>query len=320
MASIKHDRIWQALVGLYTALAVVAGVGAVTSEFGATAARLPQLASPAAASEHRPVAGAIAPSQLEAFIPLGRPAIRVPILEYHYVRVVTNRSDWLGFNLSVTPTDFSAQMDWLAAHDYHPVTFDDVRAYFAGKQPLPGRPVVLTFDDGYQNFWNVAEPILLAHSFKAVAYVVPGFWGQSPYMSPQEIVDLDQSGMVEIASHTMNHVNLVTASPANRAYQLGASMSTLERLLGHDVVDFCYPSGKVNAAAIAAVGAAGYQTATTEMPGITLTWATRLAWPRVYVRGGEKLATFVQYLGQPEPAETVLVAPSPVPTSQSGAS
>ena len=313
------NRLWAALIALYTVLTMVAGVAAVTSEFGQRPARLPQLLPPVAAAERARHPTAVPPGH-EAVIPLGRAAIRLPILQYHYIRVVNKSKDLLGWNLSVTPKDFLAQMDRLQSDGYHPVTFDDVRAYFGGKQVLPARPVVLTFDDGYQNFWTVAEPILLAHNFRAVAYIVPGFWGQSWYMTPQEVQMLDASGMVEIASHTMNHGNLASASASIRAYQLDFSKTTLETLLGHPVLDFCYPSGQFNIAAAAAVEAAGYQTATTEIPGAILSWTTRFIWPRVRVGGGEDLATFVQNLGRPEPTVNILVEPSPPPSTPNGMS
>lgn len=317
----KQNRIWQGLVALYVVLALVASVGALELSYGPSlAAHVPPFAPAVAAAErHRVQPGAIPPSGVESIIPLGRSSLRVPILEYHYVRVVDYRRDVMGYNLSVTPADFKAQMDWLYAHGYHPVTFADLRAYFAGRQPLPARPVVLTFDDGYQNFWTSAEPILLAHGFRSVSYVVPGFWNNAFYMSPQEVQVLDRSGMVEIGSHTMNHADLATAGPSIRAYQLSVSKSVLEQLLGHPVLDFCYPSGKFNAAAAAAVGAAGYQTATTQVPGMALSWAGRLTWPRVRVAGGEKLADFIANLGRPEPAVDILVAPSPQPAPGSGA-
>ena len=317
--STRHDRAWQALVALYTLLTMVAGVAAVTSEFGQRPARLPQLAPPVVASE-RTKSVAVLPPGHEAVIPLGRLAIHLPILQYHYIRVVNKSKDLLGWNLSVTPRDFTAQMDWLQSHGYHPVTLDDVRAYFLGQQVLPAKPVVLTFDDGYQNFWSVAEPILLAHNFRAVAYIVPGFWGQSWYMTPEEVQILDSTGMVEIASHTMNHADIASTSPATRAYQLDVSKATLEKLLGHPVLDFCYPSGKFNVAAAAAVEAAGYQTATTEIPGAILSWTTRSIWPRVRVAGGENLATFVQNLGQPEPTINIVVEPIPPPSTPNGMS
>ncbi len=241
-------------------------------------------------------------SGTEYVIPLGRRAIRVPILEYHYIRVNPKPLDRLGFDLSVTPQDFAAQMAWLDLHGYHPVTFADLRAYFTGKEPLPDRPVVLTFDDGYADFFTAAEPVLQMHGFKAVAYIVPGFWGRKAYMSPDQVQALDASGLVEIASHTVNHVNLANETTAEREYQLTRSRQMLEALLGHPVIDFCYPSGQFGKGAVTAVGAAGYSTATTQVPGTELSWSTRLVWPRVRVAGGETLAAFIAFLGQPEPA------------------
>ena len=310
-------QIWASLVAIYTVLTILAGIAAVTSEFGQRPARFPQLTPAVAAAGPRHVAP-LPPPGHELVVPLGRSAIRLPILQYHYIRVVDRSRDLVGWNLSVTPKDFAAQMDWLQAHAYHPVTFDDVRAYFLGQQPLPARPVVLTFDDGYQNFWDAAEPVLLAHNFKAVTYIVPGFWGQAWYMTPQEVQTLDASGMVEIASHTVNHANIANASPATRAYQLDVSKSMLVKLLGHPVLDFCYPSGKFNLAAAAAVQAAGYATATTEMPGAILSWSTRFVWPRVRVGGGESLASFVQNLGPPETTVNITVPASPAPAPPIG--
>ena len=72
----------------------------------------------------------------------------------------------------MTPGDFQAQMDWLAANHYHPITIADLRAYFQSGSALPSRPVVLTFDDGYADFYSTAFPILDGHHFKAVAYIV----------------------------------------------------------------------------------------------------------------------------------------------------
>ncbi|MBO0686827.1 MAG: hypothetical protein J2P45_27075, partial [Candidatus Dormibacteraeota bacterium] len=91
-----------------------------------------------------------------AVIPRGQPSVHVPILEYHYVRVNPNPADQLGFNLSVTPANFAAQMAWLAGHGYHPIDIRDLRAYFAGQVDLPAEPVVLSFDDGYSDFYTEA--------------------------------------------------------------------------------------------------------------------------------------------------------------------
>jgi peptidoglycan/xylan/chitin deacetylase (PgdA/CDA1 family) len=249
-----------------------------------------------------------APTPVPEMVPPGRAEIRVPVLEYHYVRVNPVASDRLGFNLSVTPPDFAAQMDWLDARGYHPVDLNDLRAYFQTNLPLPARPVVLTFDDGYADFYTAAFPVLQAHGFKAVSYIVPGFLGRPNYMTPEQVNLIDQGG-IEVAAHTMHHVDLKQASPAARALEIGGSRTVLEQMVGHPVLDFCYPSGQYDANVIAAVMRAGFQSATTEVPGTRHTWANRMTWTRVRVMGGEQLDQFAASLDQPEVTATASPPP-----------
>src|SRR5260370_1925760 len=83
-------------------------------------------------------------------IPLGRSSISVPILMYHYIRPAPSiYTDYLGYRLTVTPGDFTAQMAWLASSGYHPAHFNDLRAYFSVVMPLRSKPAVITFADGY---------------------------------------------------------------------------------------------------------------------------------------------------------------------------
>lgn len=257
-------------------------------------------------------------------MPQGLTRIRVPILEYHYIRANPDAADRLGFRLSVAPADFQTQMNWLAANAYHPVSLEEVRAYFQAGRPLPARSVVLTFDDGYADFFQAAFPILRGMRFKGVAYIVPGFLGHPGYMDQGQIRELDASGFVEIASHTVNHLDLTRVSASVLNVELQASKAGLEQLLGHPVLDFCYPSGKFDRRVVAAVGAAGYQSATTELTGIEHDWDGRLTWSRVRVEGGEKMEEFVQRLGSPEKAAGVaqpladlpVWSPSPAPNER----
>jgi peptidoglycan/xylan/chitin deacetylase (PgdA/CDA1 family) len=233
-------------------------------------------------------------------IPLGRTWISVPILMYHYIQTPPSiLKDQLGFNLSVSPKDFNAQMDWLSVHGYHPVTLNDLHAYFNGKQALPSKPVVITLDDGYDDLYTKAFPILQAHNFKAVAYIVSGFVGQPRYVTAAQVVEMSKKG-IEIASHTVNHPNLANTSPPNVMYQLVTSKAWLEHLVKHPIVDFAYPSGKFDAQVIAALSMSGYATAVTTMPGTYHSKADRYTWTRVRVSGGESLAAFVANLGPVE--------------------
>jgi len=238
-------------------------------------------------------------------VAVGRRNITLPILMYHYVRKPPSmRSDLLGYKLSVSPADFSTQMDWLARNGFHTVDFNDVRAYFGGGQPLPSKPVVITLDDGYADLYTAAFPILSAHDFKAVAYIVSGFVGQPRYVTADQVVQMDHNG-IEIASHTVDHADLARSSAGSVWRQLTDSKRSLEQLLGHPVLDFAYPSGKFNAQVVAAVRQAGYDTAVTTFDSVDHSYADRYLWTRVRVGGGESLGDFVHNLGTPMPVTTV---------------
>lgn len=234
------------------------------------------------------------------FIPIGRTRISVPILMYHYVQELPKYPDTLTFNLTVTPENFTQQMDWLRAQAYHPVTMDDLRAYFTGQRTLPSKPVVITLDDGYRDLYTVAYPILKAHDFKAVAYIVTSFVNRPRYVTTDMIVEMDTYG-IEIASHTVDHANLSRMAAPSIAYEVGASKQWLEKLLGHPVVDFAYPSGRFNATDEYVLQAQGYSTAVTEQESTYHTWAGRFAWSRTRVWGAWHLADFIKGLGPIEP-------------------
>jgi len=257
-----------------------------------TFARLGTLAPPA-----------LVPAAIEV-IPRGRAAVNVPILMYHYVRVNPVPWDRLGFGLSVTPTDFEAQVSWLAANGYHAIDLRDLEGYLAGARDLPSRPVVFTFDDGYEDFYTTAYPILRAHHYTAVSYVVTGFMGAPRYLSAAQVVELDAAG-VEIAAHTVSHPDLTRLSAASLRHEVTDAKAMLEGLLGHPVLDFCYPSGRLDAAVVQEVQAAGFLSATTTATGTLHSVGDRFTWSRVRVEGGEPLATFVQNLGPSEPTMPV---------------
>ena len=235
-------------------------------------------------------------------VPVGAITIRLPILMYHYVRTPPSmRTDMLGYRLSVSPQDFNAQMDWLLANRYHPVTFDQVRAYFSGRAPLPSRPIVITLDDGYADLYTAAFPILQAHGFTAVAYIVSGFVDQRRYVTHDQVLQMDRAG-IEIASHTVDHADMSAASPGTAAYQLVQSKRWLEALLGHPVVDFAYPSGRYKLQTLQLLGQFGYDTAVVEDGSSLHSRADRYVWGRVRVGGGETLHDFIANLGVAMPS------------------
>ena len=248
-------------------------------------------------------------------VPVGTQAIRLPILMYHYIRRPPSmRTDMLGYKLSVSPEDFRTQMDWLYVNGYHAVNFNQVRAYFEGARALPSRPIVITFDDGYEDVYTTAFPILQTHGFTAVSYIVTGFVGRPAYVSREQVLEMDRAG-IEIGSHTVDHANLARMSFGSTTYQVLQSKRLLEEMLGHQVVDFAYPSGQFNGQTMAAVRQAGYDTAVTTAVSVTHSVIDRYAWGRVRVGGGESLEEFISNLGVSMPSVTITtvdVEPLPV--------
>jgi len=228
--------------------------------------------------------------------------VSVPVLMYHYIRVNPNRSDATGFGLSVTPTDFAAQMDWIVANGYHTVLPTDLRHALVDGTPLPTKPIVLTFDDGYRDFYNEAWPVLQRYGLKAsvaiiTAYADKGDIGDEQYMNWDMIRTLDVSGMVEIASHTVFHADLTHATTVQRMTELSQSKTTLEAKLSHSCQTFVYPSGLFNTAVVNDADRAGYAIAFTTQSGkvrTPLDNGRMLTLPRLRVSGGETLATLTK--------------------------
>ncbi len=188
----------------------------------------------------------------------------IPVLMYHYVRHVDKGADPLGYNLSVTPEQFAAQLAWLAANGYETVRMDAVAACVRGEGPCPARAVALTFDDGYMDAYTAALPLLQQYGFDATFYIVSGFIGQPNYMGWDELRALRDAGM-EIGAHTVSHPDLTRLGLADARAEIAQSRAALMTELGMPVLSFCYPGGRLNPDIAAIVRDAGFTSATTTM-------------------------------------------------------
>jgi peptidoglycan/xylan/chitin deacetylase (PgdA/CDA1 family) len=253
---------------------------------------VPTLA-PSTGGELRPVSVVSLPSPTAAppnptVTPRGTTVI--PILMYHYVRTVTDPSDMVGINLSVTPEKFAAQMQYLADNGYTTLTMGEVHAILAGTLPLPPKPIALTFDDGYRDFYTTAWPVLKRHNFKATSYVVTSVIGLEPYMTWAMLQELDATGLIEIGAHTRTHPDLRAMGKDKRWDEIVGSKAILEEGLGHPIGSFCYPAGYYTAEVLADVRRAGYLSAVTTAYGSKLNIQDAFEMPRIRVHGPDSLA------------------------------
>jgi peptidoglycan/xylan/chitin deacetylase (PgdA/CDA1 family) len=184
----------------------------------------------------------------------------VPILEYHVLGDVIPAAPYP--ELFVSRPAFRAEMGWLDSHGYQAVTLDEVeKAWYRGGT-LPAKPVVLSFDDGYRPQYTFALPELRRHGWPGLLNLK----AQGSDLYASNVKAMIAAGW-ELAAHTIHHLDLTTLDPAQLKLEVSGSRSILRHKYHVPVDNFCYPAGRFDSNVVAAVKAAGYVGATTEIPG-----------------------------------------------------
>ncbi len=185
----------------------------------------------------------------------------VPILMYHVIGEPAGEVAYPDLYLSTG--DFEAQVGWLADNGYTAVTLVQVQEAWYDGGTLPEKPVVLSFDDGYLGQYLDAMPILRRQGWAGQLNLK----SEGSDLSTKQVKKMIRAGW-EIASHTITHPDLRNISPDQLREELEGSKRQLERDLGVEVPNFCYPAGMYDDEVVAAVEAAGYRGATTVNPGL----------------------------------------------------
>lgn len=220
--------------------------------------------------------------------------VGIPILMYHYVGNNPNPKDHQRDTLSITPDKFETQMRWLSINGYTPVTLDSLFGIFYKLTPRPRKPVVLTFDDGYVDFYYNAFPILNSFNFHAVSFIPTGLIGKPAYMTWDQIKQIQTSGLVDFEAHTINHYDLTTLPYPKIIEELKQSKITLEQQIGRPVNFIAYPFGSSNSLVWRAaldsgfVGGVGTWFGKAAGPGINM--------PRIRIVGQISLEEFARKL------------------------
>jgi peptidoglycan/xylan/chitin deacetylase (PgdA/CDA1 family) len=195
-------------------------------------------------------------------------AVRVPILYYHRVE------DHLPLAKGVSPRVFAAQMEYLRKKDFQSISFEQLADYFMNEEPLPSRPVIISFDDGYLDNFTQAYPILKENGFRATIFLVSDYIGQrsewagcagadvAPLMSREQLLILIREGF-ELGSHTRRHPDLTAVPPEEARIEVDEGKQDLENLVQRPVRSFAYPFGAFNPEVIEGVRRAGFTTART---------------------------------------------------------
>lgn len=218
----------------------------------------------------------------------------VPILMYHYIRYNPNPKDKVGWNLSVTPPNFDAQMNYLQSHGYHAISLDELGANIFNNSPLPSKPVVITLDDGYMDAYTQAYPILKAHGMKAVEFVITGFVGGPGFLTWDAINQMKDVFTFE--GHTVNHIALTYATDTRVIQEITASKNALRDNLGYPINWLAYPLGNVDTRVARLTQKAGYVGAFGTNLGSYLSRSAMFTLPRVRIGGGDTAASLAKRL------------------------
>lgn len=183
----------------------------------------------------------------------------VPVLCYH--QVYDDSTDYIG----VTTKKFEAQMSYLKEAGYTTITLDDLYNHYTNDTPLPKKPIVITFDDGYEDNYLYAYPILKKNKQKATIFLVTEsmdkYIGTSQRLFWDEIRTMKKEGLIDFQSHTANHVNLLELSNDKTAImkELKDSRNKIEQETGKKADYIAYPTGIYNKKVSSYCRQAGYK-------------------------------------------------------------
>ena len=172
--------------------------------------------------------------------------VQIPILMYHAVHVM-DPSEASNANLIVAPDNFEAQIKAMVDAGYYFLTPEEAYKAFT-ENALPAKKVVwLTFDDGNEDFYTIAYPILKKYKAKATNNIITGFVkkGNAGNLTVKQMKEMMAHGM-SFQSHTVNHPDLSATDKATQKVELTDSIDFLENKLNTKVNTIAYPSGRYN--------------------------------------------------------------------------
>ena len=188
----------------------------------------------------------------------------IPVLLYHHVG--GDASDHSGLTLSTI--EFERQMKLIHMNGYQTISLEMFLAYMKRETvKLPGKPVLITFDDGYADTYGNAFPILKRNGFIATVFMTGINFDRNYRLSVQNVREMTAYGFA-VGGHSMTHPNLTKVDKATLHFEIAEGKTKNSKVSGAAVDFFAYPGGFYNLATVEAVEAAGYHGAFTVLTGL----------------------------------------------------
>jgi peptidoglycan/xylan/chitin deacetylase (PgdA/CDA1 family) len=222
---------------------------------------------------------------------------------YHYLSEPPEDADVYRLGLSTTPAEFESHLAFLRAEGYTSIDLYHLLDALTWGRPLPSRPIIITFDDGYRDNYDNAFPLLLEYGFTATFFVLtePIDAGSERYLTWRQVEQMAAAGM-GFEPHTKNHPDLRQKSKAFLVWEILGCAQTLEARLGRYPRFLAYPSGVYDDRVIEFLHEIHFWGAVTTRFGADHTWEGRFELRRVRISGGDDAAVLAAKLHwEPEP-------------------
>lgn len=222
---------------------------------------------------------------------------RVPILMYHYLSVPPSDADIYRQDLSVTPENFEQQLRYLTENGYTTITLKDLVYHLTRGYPLPERPVILTFDDGYRDNFLHAYRLLRRFNSVGTFFLITSFIDENrpEYLTWGQVRVMHQGGM-NFGSHTYTHPDLRGQSADYVVWQIVGSQEAIAERIEEPVRFFCYPAGSYDQQVIDVLRSANFWAAVTTQQGDRHTSDGLFELERIRIRGDDTLEDFAAKL------------------------
>jgi len=191
------------------------------------------------------------------------PRYTTPILTYHSINYEKG-------NHFVSPENFAKQMEYIKKKGYEVITLDELVKSIQSKKTLKRNKVVITFDDGYQDNFKYAYPVLKKFGFPATIFIITDYVGNEKRFLNWDEVRIMSKDNISIGSHTKTHFYLGAVKDEVAWEQIAGSKAAIEKKIGVPVDYFCYPTGGFNERVKEIVRQAGYKGACTTNRGYAM--------------------------------------------------
>ena len=224
----------------------------------------------------------------------------IPILCYHQFTAGQQAER----RLEVSADNFERQMAFLAESGFHVISLKKLSQILQGKTAIPPRAVVLTIDDGYRSVYTQAYPILKKYGFSATLFVYTDFIGGSAALSWQQIKTMNDSGVIDVGSHTKTHASLAfdpqqeTADEHQRRIimEIDGAAKALKKRLNLKPSLLAYPYGDSSPYVVDYLASKHYDLAATVKRGDNMTYADPLLLQRTMIYNHHSLSDFKKLL------------------------